>query len=259
MRLQYSIPQGTRALIDSRFSTDEQRQQSIDDQNDDCLTFLTEEDSKCLKSVEYLKGERLSGELRHRPGINLVRRRILQKGVDLIVCEDSSRLFRHGGMCDELVSMAVDIGIRVICINDRVDTLMEDWQQRLEDAQRHHRQDNYYTRFRIKRAHKGLWKMEAAIGPRLPGYRCVIRNPELKKPPKFDELIEEWAPVILGAFERVAREEPLWQVAEFLTNAGLPRPAAEQMGPAVTVLVVYVGGGVPGCVRPVLASGSVAG
>jgi len=223
MRLQHPIPSGTRVAVYSRFSTDEQRRQSIDDQNDYCLSFLKEEYSKCLKSVEYYHDEGISGELESRPGIDRLRQRIAQKAINLITSEDSSRLFRSVGKCENFVAYAVDSGIRVICINDSVDTLSDDWPHRLADAQRHHSQDNYFTRFRIKRAHEGLWKMGAATGPRLPGHRRVIRNPELKKPPKFDELDEDWFPIVLEAFERVARKEPLWQVAEYLTNVGLPK------------------------------------
>jgi len=122
MRLQHPIPSGTRVAVYSRFSTDEQRRQSIDDQNDYCLSFLNEEYSKCLKSVEYYHDEGVSGELESRPGIDRLRQRIAQKAINLITSEDSSRLFRSVGKCENFVAYAVDSGVRVICINDSVDT-----------------------------------------------------------------------------------------------------------------------------------------
>lgn len=53
---------------------------------------------------------------------------------DLIICEDSSRLFRSISPWMNLVGTAVDNEIRIICINDQVDAANDDWQHRLEDA-----------------------------------------------------------------------------------------------------------------------------
>lgn len=84
---------------------------------------------------------------------------------------------------------------------DFIDTANEDWQQWLGEAQRHHGQANYYTRFRIKRSHDGLWRMGAAIGPLRPGYRRYKQNPDSPKSPKFDEIDPQWMTTIFEAFE----------------------------------------------------------
>ena len=76
---------------------------------------------------------------------------------DLIICEEFSRLFRSISPCMNLVGTAVDNEIRIICINDRVDTANDDWQHRLEDAQKDDGQDNYLTRYRIKRTQDERW------------------------------------------------------------------------------------------------------
>ncbi|MBS0207290.1 MAG: recombinase family protein [Planctomycetes bacterium] len=227
MYLQHPLPQDPRVLDYCRFSTDEQRQQSIADQDDYCRGFL--DDNGCKpRTFELLSDEGLSGELQNRPGIDKVREGIRKHRWDLIVVEDSSRLFRGIQWCLPLVGLAVDQGIRVICINDSVDTANDDWEQRLTDAQLHHGKDNYYTRHRIKRAHDGLWRIGAAIGPLRSGYKRYKKDPDARKPPKFDEIDPQWVPVILRAFRMVATLRPLEDVAAYLTQSGLPKTSNGQ-------------------------------
>lgn len=227
MYLQHPLPSDPRVLDYCRFSTDEQRQQSIADQDDYCRGFL--DDNRCSpRTVELLSDEGLSGELQNRPGIDKVREGIKKRRWDLIVVEDSSRLFRGIQWCLPLVGLAVDQGIRVICINDSVDTANDDWEQRLTDAQLHHGKDNYYTRHRIKRAHDGLWRIGAAIGPLRSGYRRYIKDADARKPPKFDEIDPKWAPVILRTYRMVASLRTLDVVAKYLTQSGLPKTSNRQ-------------------------------
>lgn len=222
MHLHHPLPKDPRALVFGRYSTDEQRQQSIADQDDYCRGYLG--DNACHpRTIELLSDEGISGELYSRPGIDKVREGIKKRRWDLIIVEDSSRLYRGIQWCLPLVGLAVDLGIRVICINDGVDTENDDWEQRLTDAQQHHGKDNYYTRFRIKRAHDGLWRMGAAIGPLRPGYRRYIKDPDVRKPPKFDEIDPKWTSVILRAYRMVATLRPLDAVADYLTQSGLPK------------------------------------
>ena len=72
-----------------------------------------------------------SGELRHRPGIDRVWEGVEKPEWDMLVGEDSGRLFRNASACIELVEIAVDSGMRGICFNDDVDTTKEGWQDRL--------------------------------------------------------------------------------------------------------------------------------
>ena len=54
----------------------------------------------------------MSGEIADRPGINLVWAGIEAKRWDLIIAEESSRLYRHHTKAGELVESAVDAGGR---------------------------------------------------------------------------------------------------------------------------------------------------
>ncbi|TWT59724.1 recombinase family protein [Rubinisphaera italica] len=222
MYLQHPINKDTKILSYARYSTEEQRSQSIDDQHQQNVAFL-EEQGVDTSSVDRLQDEGISGEIRSRSGINKVLAGIAALLWQLIIVEDSSRLFRGVAPCIDLVGRAVDAGIRIICIGDRVDTADEDWQSRLEDAQRHHGHDNFKTRYRIKRALDGLWRMGAAIGLLNPGYERYQVNPENPKAPKFDRVIERFKPNIKRVYEMVATGHSTWEAAEYLTQECLPK------------------------------------
>src|SRR6185295_4970689 len=97
-----------------------------------CKQFLKEWGLKEDEVViEVIADEGISGELVDRPGILTLRARIEGRAFDLIIGEDSSRLYRNPPECDRLVGMAVDKEIRVIFPGDRVDTADEDWQANL--------------------------------------------------------------------------------------------------------------------------------
>lgn len=171
--------------------------------------------------------EKLSGELRSRPGIDQVWEGTKGRCWDLLLVEDCSRLYRDDIWCVELVRLAVDQAIRVICISDEVDTADEGWEPRLKEAAQHHALHNKYCSKRIKRAHEELWYALAALGLLRPGYRrrpsILATDEHPEEGPYFDEIDDRWAPIILETFERVAAREPMWSIAEWLTLQGLPK------------------------------------
>jgi hypothetical protein len=214
-----------RILIYARYSTDEQNPRSIEAQIEYVKKFLADLGIDDYELV-VLSDEGISGEHKHRPGIDAVREGIEKKSWDIIACEESSRLYRNPAPCVDLVGQAVDANMRVICINDRVDSAeKDDWEDRLYECQQHHSRSNHYTIQRIKRAHEDLWNLGAAVGPLRTGYKRRHTVPATdRKPaqgPHFDEINPETAPIVREAFERVAAGEPLWSVAEWLTSIGL--------------------------------------
>ena len=148
---------------------------------------------------------------------------------DLVIAEDSSRLYRNESACFDLVGEAVDEDIRVICVNDFVDTAEEDWEDKLREAQHHHSRSNTYTSRRIKRAHEGLWAMGAALGLVNPGYRRKATIPatgrEPERGPFFDEIDHQHAPAVAQAFEMLAEDESPAKVAEHLNRHSVPKCA----------------------------------
>lgn len=221
-----------RVVIYARYSTDEQNPRSIDDQVAFCRHFLEQVyDGKTEITVLFDKS--ISGEIVSRPGIDEVFAGFRNRRWDLALTEDASRYYRHETACYELVETAVDEGIRVICINDRVDTAdEEDWEDRLHEAMRHHARCNRYTSKRIKRAHEALWEMGAAVSMLRPGYRRRPTKPATKRDPAegpfYDEIDPDWKDVIYEAFERVAKKEHLSIASGWLTSTKLPKAANAQ-------------------------------
>lgn len=217
-----------RVLVYARFSTDVQKKHSIKAQVDYCRRFLAALDvTECKVCV--ISDEGLSGELRSRPGIDQVWEQVRARAFDLLLIEDSSRLYRNEAACMELVGLAVDQEIRTICVNDFVDTAEEDWVERLQEAAQHHAKSNRFASMRIKRTHEELWEEGAAIGLLRSGYRRVPSVPanadDPEEGPFFDEIDPRWAPTIKEVYERIAALEPPWSVAAWLTAVGLPKAA----------------------------------
>jgi DNA invertase Pin-like site-specific DNA recombinase len=204
-----------RALIHARFSTEEQRQSSIDDQVASCRTFLESNLPKDRKpqqvEIDVIAEPEVSGEIADRPGINQVWAGIEAKRWHLIIAEESSRLYRHHTKAGELFESAVDADVRVICTSDYIDTADDDWPDRLHMSQMQHARSNFYTRKRIERAHDGLWARGAAVGNTAIGYKrrptLLATETEPARGPFFDVIDEEKAAVIREVFERIAAGE----------------------------------------------------
>jgi site-specific DNA recombinase len=228
LRQPLQLPKGRelRVLIHARFSTEEQRQSSIDDQITACRAFLDTSLPKGTKpsqvTVDVIKEPEISGEIADRPGINQVWAGIESKRWDLIIAEESSRLYRHHTKAGELFESAVDAGVRVICPSDYIDTADDDWPDRLHMCQMQHSRSNFYTRQRIRRAHDGLWARGAAVGNTVIGYkrRCTVPATETEpaKGPFYDEIDPEKALIIREIFERIAAGETSAEVGEWLDS-----------------------------------------
>ncbi len=215
-----------RVLIHARFSTEEQRPTSIDDQIAACRRFLDANLPKGMKPsqlvIDYVKEPEVSGEIADRSGINQVWAGIEAKRWDLIIAEESSRLYRHHTKAGELFESAVDAGVRVICPSDYIDTADDDWPDRLHMCQMQHARSNYYVRNRIMRAHEGLWARGAAVGITVIGYKRRPTLPATKTEPArgpfYDEIDKKTAPVIREVFKRIAAGETAAEVAEWLDS-----------------------------------------
>lgn len=232
VRCKFARPKGRklRVIVYARFSTDEQNPRSIEDQVQLCKKFLF---SLGLKEEELeiivIFDEAVSGERLLRDGIDEVRRKINEGWADLVIGEDAGRFFRHTSACIEFVETAVDAGVRIICINDAVDTADEDyWEDRLYEAARHHAKSNKFTSRRIERALAGLWENGYAIGLLKPGYRRKLvekadQGVEPEDGPKVDEIDPELSAIIHEIFERVAANESCESIADWLTSISFPK------------------------------------
>lgn len=223
-----------RVVIYARYSTEEQNPRSIDDQIAKCKKFV---DSLGLGDVEIieLNDAAVSGEHTHRPGIDRVWELIEAEGCDLIVAEDLSRFYRHSTRAMQLIETAVDAGIRVIAVNSHVDTAEDEGRWRLGGhfAAIKAEMDNTETRKRVVRAMESLWREGYAVGALKPGYIRVPTLPASEREPARgpfrDEKDDRWTPVIRKAHEMVAQHDPLWRIAEYLTESQFPKSARARL------------------------------
>lgn len=128
------------------YSTEEQLQTSTEDQIANCRRFLADNLPRDIEperlAIEVIGEREISGERMSRPGINEVWAGIEAGRWDLIIAEESSRLYRHMTFAGQLFNTAVDAGIRILCPTDSIDTADEDWPERLNSSQSSHSRAN---------------------------------------------------------------------------------------------------------------------
>ena len=229
--LAVAVGRKLRICIVARFSTDEQKKRRRS--NAAQIKYVQKQieielQRAGITAYEFIiiADEAVSGERKERPGIAMLRGYIDELRIDVIVGEDSSRLYRNYAFCHEIVAGAFDQGIRTIFFNDDVDTADQDWEQRLQEAQAHHCKDNAYTRRRIARAFEDLWEMGAAVGPLRSGHlrsaskaATVLSEAE---GPFFDALDPAHVKHIACAFKIVKRGHDLEIGTRYLTKKGVP-------------------------------------
>ncbi|MDZ4819675.1 MAG: recombinase family protein [Planctomycetota bacterium] len=222
------VPRGQRlrVLIYARKSTEEQDQRSVRAQKDYCTQFF---DDLSLESydLDFICDDGISGEEISRPGIDQVGKGIDTHRWHLIISEESSRPYRDTVACVLLFRKAVDQNIRVLCINDQIDTADEEnWEDHLQEAQKHHQRANRLTIGRIKRGQVVRFESRAAMGPLRPGYRRIASVPATKRGPEkgpfFDEVDPTWKPVIYEAYKRSAVGENPDVTVVWLNEKQLP-------------------------------------
>jgi site-specific DNA recombinase len=108
-----------RAVTYCRFSTDLQRQASIEDQHRICLARIERER---WRVVSRFKDEALSGARADRPGYVALMEAAKRREFDVIVCEEVSRLWRDQEEQWRAVKRLEYWGVQIVGCNDGIDT-----------------------------------------------------------------------------------------------------------------------------------------
>ncbi|HUU97369.1 MAG TPA: recombinase family protein [Phycisphaerae bacterium] len=140
-----------RIVIYARYSTDEQNEQSLADQEAVCRKAI----DRCGLAdaeIEVLSEAAVSGEMANRPGMDRLWELIETQACDIIVAEEVSRFYRHTTRAMQFIESAIDAGIRVITLNDPIDTLNDEWRLNSHFASLKAELDNRQTRQRIQRS-----------------------------------------------------------------------------------------------------------
>ena len=109
-----------RAAVYARFSSENQREQSIDDQIRVCREFAARDGITILDNHIYFD-EAQSGSIRSRPGLEALKKAAEDKQFDALLVDDSSRLSRDNQHFNTLLCLFQYWGISLISVSDGLD------------------------------------------------------------------------------------------------------------------------------------------
>ncbi len=109
-----------RAAVYARFSSENQREQSIEDQVRVCKEFATRGGITVLDDHVYFD-EAQSGSIRARPGLEALKKAAEDKQFDALLVDDSSRLSRDNQHFNTLLCLFQFWGISLISVSDGLD------------------------------------------------------------------------------------------------------------------------------------------
>ena len=137
---------------------------------------------------------------------------------DFVLTEDLGRIVRriHAHLFCEL---CVDHNVRVIALNDNVDTAQDGWQDRSIFSAWHHERSNRDTSDRIKRTHRARFVGGGCLSLPIYGYykKAGIKSDmELEKVPEAEAIYKEW-------FRKLDEDDATYtDVADWLNELGIP-------------------------------------
>ena len=109
-----------RAAVYARFSSENQREQSIEDQIRVCREFAKRDGITILDNHIYFD-EAQSGSIRARPGLEALKAAAEDKQFDAVLVDDSSRLSRDNQHFNTLLCLFQYWGVSLISVSDGLD------------------------------------------------------------------------------------------------------------------------------------------
>lgn len=158
-----------------------------------------------------------SGEHLDRPEILQLEQLIESDEFDLVLTEDLARICRRTRAYD-FCELCEDHGVRLISINDHIDTASEGWRLNALFSVLHHETSNKDTSARIRRSLRNRFSQGGVVQTlpygyiKLPG---ATTDADIQKDPAAGPIFEEW-------FRRLADGASFSQVADWLNDQGVP-------------------------------------
>lgn len=109
-----------RAAVYARYSSENQREQSIEDQIRVCRGFAARDGITVLENHIYFD-EAQSGSVRSRPGLEALKKAAEDKQFDAVLVDDSSRLSRDNQHFNTLLCLFQYWGVSLISVSDGLD------------------------------------------------------------------------------------------------------------------------------------------
>ncbi|MBL8829736.1 MAG: recombinase family protein [Planctomycetaceae bacterium] len=173
----------------------------------------------------HFLGEQASGMRTDRATIRAAEDLVATGTIDLVIAEDLSRIYRNPRYQFDFVQNAVDVGTRVICIGDNLDTGDENWEITMGAAALRHGLHIPDTRRRVRRTATHSFHQGGMVQKVRYGYRKLSAEEAASGVfgPKNLRIIKlpECTPVIASMAGRVRAGESYATIADWLNVDGI--------------------------------------
>jgi site-specific DNA recombinase len=156
-----------RAALYARYSTDLQREESVEDQFRECARVAS---AAGLTIVTQYEDKGISGGTSQRPGYQAMLTAARAHEFDIIITEDVSRLWRNRAEYGPRSAELEDLGIHLLtCVGD--DTRRDGWGMMIGLKQLMAEQYRREISYRTRRGLEGLARAGKSTGSRCYGYK----------------------------------------------------------------------------------------
>ena len=210
-----------RVIIYARYSSDKQRETSLEDQIRNCERYAKKQD---WPIVECLRDQALSGAKNDRPQYQRLIELAKAKAFEILLIDDLSRLSRDQIEIEKVRRMFEYLGIRLIGVSDGIDTATKG--HRLQTGVRGLIDEMFLEDLRAK-THRGLYGQAEkgfSCGGRTYGYRSVPIEDPIKKD-------QHGRPAVIAVQREIDPDEAPWvqQIFTWYAAGRSPRWIAAEL------------------------------
>lgn len=220
----------TRIATYARFSTDHQRDSSIDDQRRNCSKFA--ERQEWAAPAYQFEDRAFSGASNARPGYQEMLAEADRGGFDVLLVDDLSRLSRDDVETKTVIRRFKFRGLRIIGVSDGYDSAAKG--EKIQSSMRGLMNEMYIDdlREKVMRGMTGQAMKGNNVGGRCYGYRHVPQYDHARASPEGQpvllcvrrEISPEQAEIIVKIFELFAQGWSMRAIAKHLNDLGIPSP-----------------------------------
>ncbi len=220
-----------RAAIYARYSSENQREASIEDQSRNCERGCAQHG---LEVTHRFADEAMSGAKTDRPGYQAVLEGARRGEFDVIVVDEVSRLWRDQEEQWRAVKLLEFLGLHILGVSDGIDTRAGGYRLLLSIRGAMNEEARREVAWRTHRGQEGQARKGYSVGGKLYGYRNM---PEYHPSEKDHlgcaiviavrrEVDPEQANWVLWIFERYAEGWSPRRIADELNQQGVPSPGS---------------------------------
>jgi site-specific DNA recombinase len=219
-----------RAAVYARYSSENQRPESITDQVSECRRFAKENGHEVLAEHIYTD-EAQSGARKDRPGLDALLAAAPNGSFDMVLVDDLSRLARDNLLMLSTLADLQFIGIRLVSVADNIDTQDEAATLEIQFRGIFNEQQLRDLGKKTLRGQRGQKERGFFVGERTFGYRSIAMGGirmDKKGRPRPDGYGREIEPVqaalVLRIFNEFVNGRSQTAIVRTLNEEGVPGP-----------------------------------